>query len=71
MKRALDIWVSNYRKWENQCKKAVAQAMSVLGTIRMLIFVDVHGINLLYNVLYIKVQLELCVKAWSSYFRRH
>ena len=30
VERDLGIWVSNDLKWETQCKKAVAQAMSVL-----------------------------------------
>jgi len=33
VERDLDIWVSNDLKWEIKCKKAAAQAVSVLGMI--------------------------------------
>ena len=61
MERNLGIWVSNDLKWETQCKKATAQAMSVLAVIRRTSpFVDVDGFKLLYNV-YIRLHLEFCV----------
>ena len=67
MQRELGIWASNDLKWETQCKKAAAQAMSVLGMIRTFPIVDVDGVKLLYNV-YIRLHLEFCVQAWSPYF---
>ena len=62
--------VSNDLKWETQCKKATAQAISVLGMIRRTFScVDVDGFKLLCNV-YIRLHLEFCVQAWSLYFKK-
>ena len=70
MERDLDIWVSNDQHWEAQCKKAAAQAISVLDMIRRTFpFANVDGFKLLYNV-YIKPHLEICVQAWLPYFKR-
>ena len=52
MERDLGILVSNDLKWETLCKKAAAQAMSVLGMIRRtFLFVDMDGFKLLYKCL--------------------
>ena len=67
MERDLSIWVSNDLKWETQCKKIVAHAMSIRKT---LTFFDVnYGFKLLYNV-YIRHRLEFCVQAWLPYFKK-
>ena len=69
MENDLSIWVSNDLKWETQCKKAAAQAMSVLSLKkRTFPIVDVDGFKLLNNV-YIRPHMEFCVQAWSPYFR--
>ena len=47
VERDQHILVSNDLKWETQCKKAAAQAMSVLGMIRKTSFVDVDEFKLL------------------------
>ena len=70
MERDFGIWVSNDLKWETQCKKANARALSVLSMIRRTFpFVDVDWLKLLYNV-YIRPHLDFCVQAWSPYFKR-
>ena len=70
VKRDLGIWVSNDIKWETHCKKATAQAMSVVRIIRRTFpFVDVDGFKLLYNV-YIRPHLEFCVQAWSPHLKK-
>ena len=69
MERDLGIWVSSDLKWETKCKKAAAQAMSVLGMIRTFPFVDVDGFKLLFNV-YIRPHLEFCVQDWLPYLKK-
>ena len=69
--RNLGVWVSNHLKWETQCKKATAQAMSILGMIKRIFPKNVDGFKLLYNV-YIRPHLEFCVQVRLLYFKeRH
>ena len=70
LERDLGIWVSNDLKWETQCKKAAAQAMSALGTIRRTFpIVDVDVFKLLYNV-YVRPHLKFCVQVRLPYLKK-
>ena len=51
VERDLGIWVSNDLNWETQCKKAAAQAMSVLGMIRRILLLMWMALNC-YTMLY-------------------
>ena len=70
VERDLRIWVFNIPNWETQCKNATAQAISVLGMIKITFpFVDVDGFKLLYNV-YSWSHLEFCVQSCSPYLKK-
>jgi len=68
--RDLGVWVTQDLKWSQQCDKAAAKAMSVLGMIkRTFTELSRESFTILYGT-YVRPHLEYCSQVWAPYFQK-
>jgi len=68
--RDLGVIITEDLKWNQQCSKAAAKAMSVLGMIkRTFNGLDKDSFNILYGT-YVRPHLEYCAQAWAPYYQK-